>query len=190
MDNHSAHVKAVEDLREENSIIEIIFLPPNTTSKYQPCDQGIINTFKLHYRRYWTRYLLSEFEEGRNGRTTVNVLKVVKWAVQVWHHDMKDATILNCFHKSTVQQTVFTQQTFDDVDTGANILYNEAVTDLQANIDSLQRAQIVQQAMDVNKFMNPIEESTKVKVSDLDQDVLNEFTHGPDFESDEEVEEL
>jgi len=54
MDNHSAHVKAVKDLKEENSTIlhsiEILFLPPNTTLRYQPCDQGIINTFKLHYR--------------------------------------------------------------------------------------------------------------------------------------------
>jgi transposase len=42
MDNHNAHVKAVEELKEENNIIlhdiEILFLPPNTTSQYQPCD--------------------------------------------------------------------------------------------------------------------------------------------------------
>jgi hypothetical protein len=43
--------------------------------------------------------------------------------------------------------------------------------------------------MDINKFMNPIEECAEVDVGDLDQDVLNEFTHGPDFESDKEVEE-
>jgi hypothetical protein len=113
----------------------------------------------------------------------------VKWAVQAWHNNIKDATILNCFHKLTVQQTVFTQQTFDNVNSGANILYNEAVTDLQTNIDGLQRAQIVQQPMDINRFVNPIEESTEVQATDIDQDVLNEFTHGPDFESDEEVEE-
>jgi hypothetical protein len=53
MDNHSSYVKAVEDLKEEGSVIlqdiEIIFLSPNTTSQYQPCDQGIIASFKLHY---------------------------------------------------------------------------------------------------------------------------------------------
>ena len=53
VNNYSAHTKALEDLKEENSVIlndiEILFLPPNTTSRYQPCDQGIINTFKLHY---------------------------------------------------------------------------------------------------------------------------------------------
>jgi ribonucleotide reductase alpha subunit len=82
MDNHSAYTKAVEDLKEDNSVvlndIEILFLPPNTTSQYQPCDQGITNTFKLYYRRYWTRYLLQEYEDGRNRRKTVNVLKAIK----------------------------------------------------------------------------------------------------------------
>ena len=86
MDNYSSHTKAVEDLKDENSVvlndIEVIFLPPNTTSRYQPCDQGIINTFKLHYRRYWTRYLLQEYKDGRDGRKTVNVLKAIKWMVQ------------------------------------------------------------------------------------------------------------
>jgi hypothetical protein len=102
---------------------------------------------------------------------------------------MKNTTIENCFHKSTVQQVVFIQQTFDEINSDANASYYEAITDLQANIDSLQKAHIVEQPIDINKFMNPIEECAEVDVGDLDQDVLNEFTHGPDFESDEEVEE-
>jgi hypothetical protein len=81
---------------------------------------------------------------------------------------MKDTIILNCFYKSIVQQMVFTQQTFDDVDSTATIQYNEAIIDLQANIDSLQRACIVIEAMDVNTFINPIKECAKVEVGDLD----------------------
>jgi hypothetical protein len=37
--------------------------------------------------------------------------------------------------------------------------------------------------------VNPIKESTKVQATDIDQDVLNKFTHSPDFESDKEVKE-
>jgi len=56
MDNHSAYTAAVKALKKENSVIfdtiEVLFLLPNTTSCYQPCDQGIIASFKLYYRQY------------------------------------------------------------------------------------------------------------------------------------------
>lgn len=35
--------------------VEIYFLPPNTTSKIQPMDAGIIMSFKRHYRHYHIR---------------------------------------------------------------------------------------------------------------------------------------
>jgi hypothetical protein len=43
--------------------------------------------------------------------------------------------------------------------------------------------------MDIQKFINPAEECAEIEAEDLDQDVLNEFTHSPEFRSDEEVEE-
>ncbi|GFO19324.1 tigger transposable element-derived protein 4-like [Plakobranchus ocellatus] len=44
MDNCPAHPN-VDDLRS----IKFVFLLPNTTSYLQPCDQGIINSFKHCY---------------------------------------------------------------------------------------------------------------------------------------------
>jgi hypothetical protein len=117
------------------------------------------------------------------------VLKALKWAVQVWGHDIKDATIANCFYKSTIQQTVYTQQTYETTDSEADVLYSQAVSDLQGNIDNLQRAQIVKEAIDINRFINPVEESAEIDVSDLDQNILNEFIQGPAYKSDEETED-
>ena len=37
------------------SCVDVYFLPPNTTSKLQPLDAGIIMAFKKHYRRYHIR---------------------------------------------------------------------------------------------------------------------------------------
>ena len=53
------------------------------------------------------------------------------------------------------------------------MLYSQAVSDLQGNIDSLQQVQIVKDAIDVDMFMNPIKENAKINVGDLDQDILN-----------------
>jgi hypothetical protein len=48
IDNCSSH--KIENLIL--SYVDVYFLPPNTTSKLQPLDAGIIMAFKKHYRRY------------------------------------------------------------------------------------------------------------------------------------------
>jgi hypothetical protein len=47
----------------------------------------------------------------------------------------------------------------------------------------------VKEAIDINKFINPAKECAKIDVSNLDQDVLNEFIQGPAYESDKEIED-
>ena len=46
MDNCPAHTAGILDIAN----VEVRFLPPNTTSKLQPLDGGIIRTLKAHYR--------------------------------------------------------------------------------------------------------------------------------------------
>jgi hypothetical protein len=59
VDNCSAHVGA-SDLSFSN--VKVKFLPPNTTSKLQPLDQGVIKSFRDHYRRLYLTHLLSVIE--------------------------------------------------------------------------------------------------------------------------------
>jgi len=59
MDNYSAHIPlmqftSVVTLR--NTIV--FYLPPNTTSKIQPCDARIIRSLKAYYRRHFNRLLI------------------------------------------------------------------------------------------------------------------------------------
>ena len=49
IDNVGSHDPALKD---KFSNINIIFLLNNTTSRLQPLDAGIINNFKVHYRRF------------------------------------------------------------------------------------------------------------------------------------------
>lgn len=48
VDNAPSHPPSLQNL---SSNIKLAFLPPNTTSLLQPCDQGIIQTFKSYYLR-------------------------------------------------------------------------------------------------------------------------------------------
>ena len=46
VDNCPSHPKINSQLKT----IQLVFLPPNTTSILQTCDQGIIRNLKVHYR--------------------------------------------------------------------------------------------------------------------------------------------
>ena len=60
MDNAGCHPS---DMADKYSNIKVLFLPPNTTSKLQPLDLGIIQNFKLHYRKLLMRFVLTKIEE-------------------------------------------------------------------------------------------------------------------------------
>ncbi len=59
MDNCSAHIPLMQlafvvTLRNTT----VFYLPPNTTSKIQPCDTRIIRSLKAYYRRHFNRLLI------------------------------------------------------------------------------------------------------------------------------------
>jgi hypothetical protein len=54
VDNCTAHVVTVKF-----KYINLVFLPSNTTSIIQPCDQGIIRTFKAYYRTNMRKNVIS-----------------------------------------------------------------------------------------------------------------------------------
>ena len=66
--------------------IRIVFLPPNTTSQIQPLDLGIIQNFKINYRKLLLRFVLSKNDEsidkGREGLETENLSAL--WVTSLW----------------------------------------------------------------------------------------------------------
>jgi hypothetical protein len=46
--------------------IKVIFLPVNTTSLIQPCDQGIIRAFKAHSHREMRAQIIAEHDDIRD----------------------------------------------------------------------------------------------------------------------------
>lgn len=81
------------------SNVKLQFLPPNTTSRLQPCDAGVIATFKSHYRKRLLRHLLAQMDDATQASDlakSVNLLDAIRWVDQSWFA-VKPSTIVKCF---------------------------------------------------------------------------------------------
>ena len=84
------------------SNVKVVFFPPNTTSKLQPLDQGIIQNFKVLYRKSLLRHVLCQLSGDSPVSTadiskSVNVLHACQW-VSTAAKQVKAQTISNCFY--------------------------------------------------------------------------------------------
>ena len=80
IDNCPAH-----NLIGTYSNIEIHFLPPNTTSKIQPMDQGVINSFKTKYRQCSVNKYLAAIERKEDLKNiSINIKEAIDMGFQAW----------------------------------------------------------------------------------------------------------
>ena len=103
LDNFSGHELGVQLVGGKKGLanVRIEWLPPNTTSHWQPLDQGIIASFKLQYRRHWISYMLRQYENNKDPNKTVNLLKAIQWTRVAWEA-VSPASIQKCWWKSTI----------------------------------------------------------------------------------------
>ena len=88
--------------------VQLKFFPPNTTSKLQPMDQGIIQTVKLKYRKHQLQRILQELEKDKTATgidvaKKMNVLDAIHWVNAAWKETQPD-TITKCFYKAGFQE--------------------------------------------------------------------------------------
>jgi hypothetical protein len=97
LDNCSSHPT---DLLLSNIVIK--FLPANTTSVLQPCDQGVIRSLKSGYRRHLHHYIIRQLEADREKTRTdikIDLLLAMTWVKSAWE-SVTPVTIKNCFRKA------------------------------------------------------------------------------------------
>ncbi|XP_008189708.1 tigger transposable element-derived protein 6-like [Acyrthosiphon pisum] len=94
IDNCTAH-----KTKKKFNSIKVEFLPPNTTSQLQPMDQGIIQNFKILYRKEVIRTMVNDIDEGRS--FSINLLQTMRMCYKAWENVEKN-TIVNCFIKSGI----------------------------------------------------------------------------------------
>ncbi len=83
----------------------VFYLLPNTTSKIQPCNAGIIRSLKAYYRRRFNRLLIQCLQDKVADPEKIDVLKVMHIAVAAWNMDVKPETIRNCFRHCRIRTT-------------------------------------------------------------------------------------
>ncbi|XP_025410675.1 tigger transposable element-derived protein 6-like [Sipha flava] len=74
--------------------VKVKFLSPNTTSKLQPLDQGIIKTFTTLYKKEIVRKIISDMDDEKS--TAVDILQAMRIVDKIWRN-VTTTTIVNCF---------------------------------------------------------------------------------------------
>ena len=122
LDNFSGHIKS--DLKLSN--IKIQYFPPNCTAVLQPMDQGIIQAFKMKYRRC----IIEEKLEAINTDSALpdlNVLFAINKLNKCWRNICK-GTIKNCFLKGGFKKETISDtgiiEIEDDVEIEKQLLKN------------------------------------------------------------------
>ena len=95
VDNCHPHVEALQ-------AVQLIFLPPNTTSKLQAMDQGVIKSLKAKYRSAVVKLYINRIESGQE-LPKISVLDAMKFLVQAWNRVSKD-TVQNCFKRAGISK--------------------------------------------------------------------------------------
>uniref|UniRef100_H2ZXU3 DDE-1 domain-containing protein n=1 Tax=Latimeria chalumnae TaxID=7897 RepID=H2ZXU3_LATCH len=94
VDNCTAHVTKDVALRN----IRLEFLPKNTTSILQPCDQGIIRTAKAYFHKQLARTVLHHVDDENNKATAVEIANAILMLANAWS-DVNALTVRNCWKK-------------------------------------------------------------------------------------------
>ena len=101
MDNAGCHPG---ELKGKVSNIKIVFLPANTTSKLQPLHLGIIQNFKVHYRKMLLQHVFTRIDQCNHASgvvKSINILASVRWVAVAWEK-VKPETIMKCFRKAGI----------------------------------------------------------------------------------------
>ena len=165
IDNFQAHLSSAE-LTPPLPNILICWLPANSTSQFQPLDQGIIQSFKAHYRQQWLSYMLHCFNADRNPMDIMNVHLAIRWTLWSWNNYLLNTIIYNCFRKSILLTTPISLSTII------------VPSDLPELYEQVVRVGNIQDFMAISNFLNPDKESINMEDNGhamSEEEILNEI---------------
>ena len=147
LDNFSTHIQGV-NITPPPANIKIQWLPANSTSVYQPLDQGIIMNLKTYYRKAWLHFIIESYEHQQDPVISITLYDAIRWVLRIWRYNISNTTIYSCFRKSQVIQPQISLPT-------------EPVPDLTKLYQEAQQAGHIRDVMSLSNFINPPEEDTE-----------------------------
>ncbi|GBM17063.1 Tigger transposable element-derived protein 6 [Araneus ventricosus] len=119
----------VHSLIPEMNALKVVLLPPNTTPKLQPLDQGIIRNFKVFCRKELVKKFVDSIDNNQKMKP-FNILDCMRMAYRSWMN-VTQKTIKNCFEKSDfssvecesdAEQELHTAGLFKEILSGSKLL--------------------------------------------------------------------
>src|SRR6266542_610525 len=131
--------------------ITIKYLPLNTTSHLQPCDQGIINSFKSQYQKLYLRNQVKAFDKFREfgiEPVEININKCIKYVAFAWNNIIS-ATIKHCWTKADILPN-------NDDEDYANAKFEDYNSNIKLEIQYLKKLKEVQVLIIKLSFEDPL----------------------------------
>jgi hypothetical protein len=104
IDNAPVHLILYETWEKLDSV-EVKFLLPNTTTKLQPYDAGIIHSFKCHYKRLFIQNRINAYDNMQDGFVEklddYTIYDALQNAAEAWSM-VSSQTISNCWKKTGI----------------------------------------------------------------------------------------
>jgi len=104
IDNAPVHL-ILDETQEKLDSIDVKFLPPNTTTQLQPCDAGIIYSFKCHYKRLFIQDRINAYDDVQDGivkeLADYTIYNALQNAAEAWSMVSRQ-TISNCWKKTGI----------------------------------------------------------------------------------------
>ena len=101
LDNFSGHKAGVDRCSiNDLSNTRIEWLPANCTSICQPIDMGIVQAFKLRYRKFLHEHMCNQVFADRPPTTGLDLLRVCMWLSKAWNSLNSTQTVRRCFAKA------------------------------------------------------------------------------------------
>jgi hypothetical protein len=179
VDNAPTHT-LTEDVILTN--ITIHYLPPNTTTHLQPCDAGIIHSFKAHYKKLFLKKKIINFEEEQSGLEPdpINIYHAIKMVATAWNF-VTPVIIYNCWKKTGIlpEENIFYSIEMEQTNNLVNEILQEEENAVQDLINNLP----INSALTAAEFISIDDAEVNVEMP-TDEQIISSLTP-----TEEEIEE-